>query len=115
MTELIIQYWVQWLCGVASATALGIAGYWWRKGKKRFKAELDEQKLLKEGMLAILRDRLYQVCAHFLKQGEISASALKNIEHMYNAYHLLGGNGTGTELYKACQKLPKTLDSAYER
>lgn len=115
MAELIIQYWVQWLCGVVSATALGIAGYWWRKGKARVKEEIDEQRLLKEGMLAILHDRLYQICAHFLKQGEINASALSNIEHMYKAYHALGGNGTGTALYEACQKLPQTLDSTYER
>ena len=32
--------------------------------------------------------------------------ALKNIEYLYNAYHALGGNGTGTELYQRVQKLP---------
>lgn len=111
MTELIIQYWVQWLCGIASTAAVGVCGYLWRRARR----EIAEQKLLKDGMIAILRDRLYQICAHFLKQGEISASALKNIEHIYNAYHSLGGNGTGKELYEACQKLPKTLDSVYER
>ena len=30
---------------------------------------------------------------------------LKEIEYIYNAYHSLGGNGTGTEIYNRVKKL----------
>mgnify|MGYP002569784639 CR=1 FL=1 len=36
----------------------------------------------------------------------INTSALKNLEYLYNSYHALGGNGTGTELYTRAKGLP---------
>ena len=35
-----------------------------------------------------------------------SVEALDDFEHLYNAYHALGGNGTGTEIYKRVKELP---------
>lgn len=61
---------------------------------------------IKEGLLAILHDRLYQACQHFMAQGSIDASGLKNLEYLYKSYHALGGNGTGTELYNRAKALP---------
>ena len=50
--------------------------------------------------------QLYQGCKHYIAQGHIDVDSLKNIEYLYRAYHALGGNGTGTELYTRVQKLP---------
>ena len=61
---------------------------------------------MKEANLALLHDRLYQGCKHYIAQGHIDVDSLKNIEYLYRAYHALGGNGTGTELYTRVQKLP---------
>ena len=30
---------------------------------------------------------------------------MKNYEYLYNVYHELGGNGTGTEIYERVKKL----------
>lgn len=79
---------------------------------KRVQREITEQKLIKEGLLAILHDRLYQSCIYFIEQGYITVSALKNLEYLYEGYHALGGNGTGTELYDTCRKLRKVPDGA---
>jgi len=42
---------------------------------------------------------------YFIEKGEITVSALDNIEGIYNAYHKLGGNGTGTEIYERVREL----------
>lgn len=61
---------------------------------------------IKDGLLAIMHDRLYQMSTFFLKEGYINTAALKNLEYLYNSYHALGGNGTGTELYTRAKGLP---------
>lgn len=74
---------------------------------KRVKTTYDRgYKNIKDGLLAIMHDRLYQMSTFFLKEGYISTSALKNLEYLYNSYHALGGNGTGTELYTRAKGLP---------
>ena len=61
---------------------------------------------MKEGILAILHDRLYQVCRFYIHQGWIDVESMKNVEYLYDSYHDLGGNGTGTELYNRVNSLP---------
>ena len=61
--------------------------------------KVTEYKTIKDGLLAIMHDRLYQACIYYTQQGWIDASGLKNLEYLYQSYHALGGNGTGTELY----------------
>lgn len=71
-----------------------------------FEFEFNEDKALQDGVLAILHDRIYQSCHHYLKLGYIDTSGLKNLEYLYKSYHALGGNGTGTELYNRAKTLP---------
>lgn len=54
----------------------------------------------------LLHDRLYQACTHYIKSNVIDIDGLENVTNIYNVYHALGGNGTGTELYNRCVKLP---------
>ncbi len=68
--------------------------------------KVTEYKTIKDGLLAIMHDRLYQVCTYYIQQGWIDASGLKNLEYLYQSYHALGGNGTGTELYNRAKALP---------
>ncbi|MGX8268448.1 hypothetical protein ACWTCY_16910 [Anaerostipes caccae] len=73
---------------------------------QRSKFQEEEQRRVKEGILAILHDRLYQACTFYISKGYIDVDSLKNVEYIYNAYHDLGGNGTGTELYNRVKALP---------
>ena len=101
MWQFILQHlWELAFTGISGALT---AAY--RRLTKRIKAQDDERKAIKEGLLAILHDRLYQACQHFMAQGWIDASGLKNIEYLYKSYHALGGNGTGTELYRRVMAL----------
>ena len=78
------------------------AGFGWGYLVKK----VTEYKTIKDGLLAIMHDRLYQVCTYYIQQGWIDASGLKNLEYLYQSYHALGGNGTGTELYNRAKALP---------
>lgn len=82
---------------------LGAAvGFLWKKLLDMVK----EQKHLHDGVLAMLHDRLYQSCTYWLKQGYIDTAGMSNIRIIYEAYHGLGGNGTGTKLYERACALP---------
>lgn len=113
MKEFITQQWVQILMGLA----WGIIALPYRHLYKKLKHEKEEEKrkrdeeaaeqaLIKEGLLAMLHDRLYQSCRFYLRQGTIDVEGMKNIEYLYRSYHDLGGNGTGTELHTRVKALP---------
>ena len=97
MMDFIIKYWLEVLFG---AILLFLSF-----GLKQLKKEFQEQADLKEGLIAILHDRLFQSGMFFLNKGEISLTELNNIDEMYKAYHKLGGNGTGTEIYERVKEL----------
>lgn len=81
------------------AAALGWAG-------KAFYATIQEQKALKKAVKALLHDRLYQSCRYYLHQGYVDVEGLTNVGVIYEAYHELHGNGTGTNLYERVEGLP---------
>lgn len=101
MMEWIKRYWIEAVFGAVIA-ALGGA---YRKIAKRLKARQTEDEAIKDGLLAILHDRLYTECSRHIDAGQIDLTAMKNIEYIYKAYHALGGNGTGTELYERVKAL----------
>lgn len=90
----ISAHWTEW--------AIGLLGLGWGYLVKK----VTEYKTIKDGLLAIMHDRLYQSCTYYIKQGHIDMGGLKNIEYLYKSYHALGGNGTGTELYTRAKVLP---------
>lgn len=98
MLEFIVKYWLEFL--FSGVLALLGAGY------RKLNLKLKEQGKMKEGILAILHDRLYQVCRFYIHQGWIDVESMKNVEYLYDSYHDLGGNGTGTELYNRVNSLP---------
>lgn len=101
MIDFIKQYWLEALfTGVVGSLSFLI-----RRLYTKFQQEITTQKLLKEGVIAILHDRLYQVCTEYIERGEITVDELENLKYLYESYHNLGGNGTGTVLYERCESL----------
>ena len=98
MLEFIVKYWLEFF--FSGVLALLGAGY------RKLNLKLKEQGKMKEGILAILHDRLYQVCRFYIHQGWIDVESMKNVEYLCDSYHDLGGNGTGTELYNRVNSLP---------
>lgn len=60
---------------------------------------------LTKGMLALLSNDLYDRCEKALTENEITISELDKIKRLYEPYHSLGGNGTGTKLFEDVLRL----------
>lgn len=102
MWEIITKYWVEWLCGIM-ATALLAS---WRWARKKFAAQKKENDAMKEGIKAILHDRIWQAHRFYMAQGWCPLDDKKNVEYLYKPYAALGGNGTGEDAYKDIFDLP---------
>ena len=98
LVETIQKYWVQEVMTVITGALA-----WLARKVQKWKQEQD---LVKQGVLAILHDRLYQACQFYLKRGYCTIDDRGNLEYMFRPYKALGGNGTGEELYNRCLALP---------
>lgn len=98
MIDFILEYWIHALFGAIIA----IIGAMYRKLMNKLK----EQSEIKSGMLAILQDRLFQGCTHFIRKGYIDIEEMKILDSLYESYKQLGGNGVGTTLYGRVKELP---------
>lgn len=107
MADFIVRYWVQELF------ALIIAAVTWLI--RQVKTKKTEYEILKEGIVALLHDRLYQACSFFIERGHCSLTDRSNLEYLYRPYKALGGNGTGESLYKKCLELPFSEDRMNEK
>ena len=102
MKDWIVKYWLSAVFGVIT----GVLGWAVKCMRKRQKSQEAEQTAIKQGMLALLHDRIYSAYAECLNKGYASIDDIKNLEYLYKPYHALGGNGTGTELYERVKKMP---------
>ena len=76
---------------------------------------INEQKALKKGVKAMLHDRLYQSCQYYIKQGWVDLDGLTNTRFIYESYHELKGNGTGTDLFERIKALPLNEEETIHR
>ena len=98
MIEWVARYWIEAVfAGILAAFGLGY---------RKLSCRVKENGAIKCGVTALLWDALYRIYNDAEKRCEISIDALKNAENIYNQYHALGGNGTGTELYQRLCDLP---------
>lgn len=93
--EFIAEYWLGWVCALLGG---GIVAF--------VKFVVPKIAALWTGVLALLHDRIYSECYKFLELGYITQDGHRNIGYLYKAYHMMGGNGTGTDLYKRATSLP---------
>lgn len=112
MIEFIQKYWLEVLFGGIVSILTAFIKHLSSKlkeereeRKKKSEEESKEQALLKEGVLALLHDRIYQACQYHIQNNYISIQDLNNLEYLYKGYSGLGGNGTGEELYNRCKAL----------
>lgn len=68
--------------------------------RKMVREQTKRIELMEEGIQSILHDRIYQACHFFISRGWVCISDLKNLEHLYEPYREMGGNGTAKELYE---------------
>lgn len=88
---------------------VGYIGVKLKKRESEKEAERKEAEAIREGIRAVLRDRIIQAYNHFRAKGVISVAQLDNISNMYLAYHNLGGNGVVTDVYKKLLRIPHEM------
>ena len=76
----------------------------WIHGK--LAAQKKKTEALELGVQALLRDRLYQMYAHYMHEGVAPIYARENFENMYQRYHNLGANGVMDDYYKKFMEIP---------
>lgn len=96
--EFILHYWIEVLFGLIMAVLGWLVA--------QVKAKKKEYQMMNEAIVALLHDRLFIACQHYLAQGWCSVDDRENLECMYKPYSALGGNGTGEHLYHRVMELP---------
>ena len=71
-----------------------------------FRLQIRENRAMKNGLQAILRDRLLQAFQYCRAQGHASPDERQNFENMYMQYHSLGGNGVMDDVRRKFFDLP---------
>ncbi len=89
---------------VSSLVAMVKAGG--KKAIERTEAEKAADEAMRAGMRALLWRELQVIHAHATDRGGMSVSERRHLESVYQAYHGLGGNGTGTRLYNDAMSMP---------
>lgn len=97
MIEFIAKYWLEFAFGCM--IAVGGGAY------KRIKKHLKKEDLVKIAIVALLHDRIYSLCTEYITREYVTVAELRNLGYLYNSYHSLGGNGTGTALYEKVKDL----------
>lgn len=87
-----------------------------KKNKEEFKELVESQQLcienliassecLKAGMTELLKMQLKESHQEYMAKQKISSDEMTNFNQLYDVYHSLGGNGTGTKYHIDVGKL----------
>jgi len=99
--QFIFQYWLQELLIIISASIGFII--------KEIKKQRAKQISVEKGVQALLRNELLRCYKEFKTKGSLSIMDKENIEHMFQEYKNLGGNGTVEKLINELLELPTDL------
>ena len=78
-----------------------------RKEREELVKELQStDRELKEGMQALLRDRLYELYGKCIRKKYATIEERTNFDNMYRRYHNLGQNGVMEDIYHKFMRLP---------
>jgi hypothetical protein len=98
--------WLKAALGSISAAFLAVMTavikHLWTKQK----CQSARQDAVEDGVKALLHDRIYGIYSDCHQKNYASVDDIRNLEYLYQPYHALGGNGTGTELYERVKKMP---------
>lgn len=101
-----MQEWLKAIIAVlGSVAAAGIAAAA-RRFSARRKRLKQRQDAVEEGLRGLLHDRIHERYYECEAKGFADVRDRENMEQLYEPYHALGGNGTGTDLYDRLRELP---------
>ena len=95
IVKLIISWLVPFILGTIATSIIGII----KKDRKKDKA-------IENAVQALLRNELIRRYREYKVKGEMTILDKENIEHMFEEYKNLGGNGTVKELMDELLEVP---------
>jgi len=114
--EKALGYFVTALCG----GMVGAIVHLWRKVSELHKIEMEaekkrqeEQEAMKDGIKAMLRDRIYHSCRFHMSNGFITTSDLEVLESLNDSYKKLHGNGIAEKLMQQAHQLTIKIDDIH--
>ena len=102
MIDFIFQYWLE----VLFSALIALIGFGYKLLKNRQDQQEKKNKAIENGVQALLRNELIRRYREYETKGEISIIDKENIEHLFNEYKNLGGNGTVKQMYEEMLELP---------
>ena len=78
----------------------------WGYVEIKYKKNRKTEEGIKEGVQALLKDRITQSYDFYIKLGTCSVYAKENIQDLYTQYEKLGGNGVIKKLVSELYSLP---------
>ena len=106
MEEFIVKYWLETLF----TAVVGIFGFVIKAKFKEIKEKQEEQnkknQAIERGVQALLRDKLIENFRKYKIEGEITLLDKENMDHMFEEYFNLGGNGMMQEVHEEYLKIP---------
>ncbi len=106
MGELINNLIVEQIVSVLFAVGVGVLGFVCGVLVRQAKKARCEDDAIKDGVRAMLHDRIVEICDRCAERGFVHLHNLQSVEAMYQAYHNLGGNGAVTKCVEDFKKLP---------
>lgn len=80
---------------------------------RKLEEEREKKEIARDNLqLAVARAMLIRECNHYIAKGYAPLYAIDSITDMYDAYHVLGGNGAVSGIYNDFLKLPHSSKEA---
>lgn len=109
MEEFILKYWLEFIFGAV----ISLIGIGYKKLKKKQEEQAEKQKeqerknqAIERGVQALLRNELIRRFREYKTKGEMSMLDKENMEHMFEEYFNLGGNGLMEEVHDEFLQIP---------
>lgn len=92
---------VTWIGWIFAPLCSGLVGYMLAVLSNMRKRNKSHDDAMEQGMRALLKQQLINYHAEYVASGGPCPYEIKEqAASVYSAYHALGGNGTGTQLYE---------------
>lgn len=105
ISEILLKYWVEWAC-IGFSTLLCFT---YRSLVKRFREEREINQAMREGIKALLHDRIIEKCEKCLQKKYCTTEDMDEILYSYMPYKALNGNGSAERIFGQVKELPTQL------
>ena len=102
MGEFVLKYWIEFIF----TGLVGLIGFCYKKIRTKQEEQEKKNKAIERGVQALLRNELIRRFREYKEKGEMSMLDKENMEHMFEEYFNLGGNGLMKEVHTEFLEIP---------